>query len=120
MTVHASILEQLGIREARTGEKCVPRRSGWYLKLDDPDGDGGFFEWWLGDREIMIVDSHDAHAHIREAGLLAVMNRGYWIRMLDDGRYQVSKPGADHHNATSLADAIDAALRTLNSGGVSK
>lgn len=126
MNVHVSILEQLGIREAQTGEKCVPRHPQTERKMEYVSGMPtlGHAPQWFTDLE----------RHIREAGLLAVMKwceeRNRDVRLLQGKRH--SEGGVpiqdmwidydDNHRFRSetlgtgptLAHAIDAALKKIN------
>lgn len=112
MTTHASILEQLSIREARTGEKMIPRDVDCILTWRDDIGDN----WWWETENVpegIPCTFHDAHAHIEQAGLLAVLDSGYFLARSVNFAFMKDMAHAVMWYPT-LADALDAALKQIN------
>lgn len=84
MNVHATLLNQLEAFEARFGVRVVPvDGAGYRLRCVQ----GVRFYWGIGEDYCQLKD---AHAHIREGAMNAVMERGMFL-LKSGGMYAVVK-----------------------------
>jgi hypothetical protein len=102
---HASILARI----TRHAPERVPKKGASFLRYS-PRGCG--FYWCDDEDRSDVPDDYDANNAVELAGLACLLDNGWWLHKLPDGRFRVL-PDLNYALAVSgptIAHAIDAAL----------